>query len=440
MFRRATAAALLLAIAGAASAQDALSLSDAIGRALATHPSVRAAEAAGREAESRVDQAQAGWFPRIDIVEGWQRGNQPVFVFSSLLSQRQFTAANFAIDALNHPDPVSNFRFGVGLQQPIFDGLATMSSVKVARTGVAAAEQQRALVAQELAVGVTTAYGHALRAEAETAAAAASVAAAEEDLKRVRARRDAGLATEADALAVQVHLAESRARHTSAQGASAVARAQLNELVGAPLDARFTLAPAAATDLAADDLAALEAEALASRPELKLAALQVQGAEAGVSLARAALLPHVAFQSGWEFNGGSFSDRASSWIVGTEVRFNLFRGGGDAARVAESRAAVERLRHDKSRAEQQTRLAVRTAQVQLQAARARATVGREARAQAAESQRIVRDRYEAGLEDITSLLRAAQAVQQADALDIAARVDVLVAEASLERALGRLPR
>ena len=34
----------------------------------------------------------------MDLVQEWQRGNQPVFVFSSLLSQRQFTAAKIDID------------------------------------------------------------------------------------------------------------------------------------------------------------------------------------------------------------------------------------------------------------------------------------------------------------------------------------------------------
>ena len=61
-------------------------------------------------------------------------------------------------------------------------------------------------------------------------------------------------------------------------------------------------------------------------------------------------------------------------------------------------------------------------------------------AQARESQRIVRDRYEAGLEDVTALLRAAQALQQAEALEIAGRVGVIIDTAGLERALGRLPR
>lgn len=429
----------VLAIATQAHAQEALSLGDAIARALSSHPSVGAVDAARQEAEARVTQARAGWLPRVDVAEAWQRGNQPVYVFGSLLTQRKFTEANFAIEALNRPDPLTNHRFSVTVQQSLFDGLATAAAVRGARTGVEAAVQQRALVSQELALGVTASFGHAIRAQAEATAAAAAVAAAEQDLERVSSRRDAGLATEADVLAVQVHLAEARARHTVAQGQERSARAQLNELMGAPLDTPYALAVTPPAEIATEDGQTLEREALASRPEARLAALQVEGAEAGLALARAAWLPQVGFQSGWEFNGGSFGERASSWVVGAELRLNVFRGGADAARVAEARAAIQRQQRERERAEQRVRLDVVTARAQLDSARARALVGREALAQATESQRIVRDRYEAGLEDVTSLLRAAQAVQQADALDIAARVDVVIATAGLERALGRLP-
>jgi outer membrane protein TolC len=429
-----------LAVAAPVHAQEALSLGDAIARALASHPSIAAVEAARQEAAARVEQARAGWLPRVDVAEAWQRGNQPVYVFGSLLTQGNFTAANFAIDALNRPDPLTNHRFSVVLQQPIFDGFATAAAMRGARTGVEAAAEQRALASQELALGVTAAFGSAIRAQAETAAAAAAVVAAEEDLKRVQARRDAGLATEADVLAVQVHLAEARARETYAAGTERTARAQLNELIGAPLDAVHALAIAPPVEIATEDAQRLEQEALASRPEARLASLQVKGAEAGYTMARATWLPQAGFQSAWEFNGGSFGDRASSWVVGAELRFNLFRGGADKARVAEARAAITRHQRERERAEQRVRLDVVTARAQLDTARARAAVGREAKAQAAESQRIVRDRYEAGLEDVTSLLRAAQAAQQADALDIAARVDVVIATAGLERALGRLPQ
>ena len=46
-------------------------------------------------------------------------------------------------------------------------------------------------------------------------------------------------------------------------------------------------------------------------------------------------------------------------------------------------------------------------------------------------------RYEAGLTDVASLLRSAEAVAQADAQQVAAQVAVLTASADLQRALGK---
>ena len=111
----------VLGLAAPAAAQTPLSLTDAIARARAHNPDAGSSAAAEREAAERVTQARAGYWPRVDVAESWQRGNQPVFVFSSLLSQRQFTAADFALGALNHPDAVDNFRSAVTVEQPLFD-------------------------------------------------------------------------------------------------------------------------------------------------------------------------------------------------------------------------------------------------------------------------------------------------------------------------------
>ena len=79
-----------LFVAQPASAQSTLSLSEAIARAKAHNPDAASAAAAEREAAERVTQARGGYFPKVDVAESWQRGNNPVFVFSSLLAQRQF--------------------------------------------------------------------------------------------------------------------------------------------------------------------------------------------------------------------------------------------------------------------------------------------------------------------------------------------------------------
>src|SRR5690349_4297035 len=84
-------------------AQDTLTLDDALRAAAANNASLRAARAGADEASARASEARARFFPRVGVSESWQRGDQPVFVFSSLLSSRRFTAANFAVDALNNP-------------------------------------------------------------------------------------------------------------------------------------------------------------------------------------------------------------------------------------------------------------------------------------------------------------------------------------------------
>src|SRR5687767_4997616 len=85
-------------------AQDALSLQQAVRLALDKHPAVEASVASTRAADSRVGQARAAFLPRVGFAESWARSDNPVFVFSSLLTQHQFTESNFQIGPLNRPD------------------------------------------------------------------------------------------------------------------------------------------------------------------------------------------------------------------------------------------------------------------------------------------------------------------------------------------------
>jgi outer membrane protein TolC len=432
--------ALLAALglsASQASAQAPLTLDEAISRALKQNPSTRIAEAGQREAAERARQARAGWLPRLDLTETWQRGNQPVFVFGSILSQRDFTQANFAIDALNHPDPVSNFRTGISVEQLVFDGIRTRSANRSAAIGkeiaVAASRETAAMVR----LGVTKAFGEVLMAQATSVAAAAALESAEEDVRRAERRRDAGLATEADVLAVKVHRAQIRERQITSASRETVARLQLNEAMGEPLDARFELQAPSVAPADAPAATDLEAEALANRPDIIRAAAQERLAKEAITAARSGFYPQAAVQGVYEFNGGTFSDRVSAWTVGAVFRWNLFGGFADSAKLGEAKAASERARAERERQEAAVRVDVRAAAARLEEARARAEVGRLAVAQAKESHRIVRDRFDAGLAPVNDLLRSAMAVLDAESHQTGAAIDVLISAALLERARGR---
>ena len=439
MIRRASIylLAVTFGLAAPAVAQTRLTVAGAIARARAHNPDAGVSAAAEREAVERLTQARAGYLPKVDVVESWQRGNQPVFVFSSLLAQRQFTAADFALNALNHPNAIDNFRSAVVIEQSLFDG-ATRASVTAAGIGREIAATAQTMVDHDLAASVTSAYGRVLVATAASQSAAAAAETARADRTLAGNRRDAGLVTDADVLQIDVYLSRTREQQIRAAADERIARAQLNQLMGEPLGEVFALelTPVTAA-IDAANLASLEEEAVKNRPDVKLAALQEQLAGAAETAARAAFLPQVAAQGGWEFNGGAWNSRSSSWVVGAVARINVFHGFADKARLAEAREQAARRALEHVKAGTAARLDVHMAVARLDAARASEAVGRAAVDQARESRRIIRDRYEAGLTDVASLLRAAEAVAQAETQQTAAQVAVITETAALERTLGR---
>jgi outer membrane protein TolC len=426
-----------LFVAQPAAAQPTLSLSEAIARAKARNPDAGAAAAAEREAAERATQARAAYLPRIDVAESWQRGNNPVFVFSSRLAQQHFSEADFGLERLNQPDATGNFRTALSIEQSLFDR-ATAARIEAASIGRAIAATGRRLVDHDLTAAATDAFGRVLVAAATLRSAAAAVETARADRELAGNRRDAGRVTDADVLQLDVYVTLALERHVQAASDERIARARLNQLMGEPLSTMFLLdptPPAVAFDLTNPE--GLEDEAVAQRPEVALAAQQEQLAGAAVAEAKSAFLPQMVAQAVWELNGDAGQLRSSSWLAGAAVRINVFHGFADKARLAEARAHAARRAIEKSKAEVLARLDVQIAIARLEAARASEIVGRAAVDQARESQRIIRDRYESGLADAAMLLRAADAVQQADAQQITARVNVLTATAALQRAIGR---
>jgi outer membrane protein TolC len=323
------------------------------------------------------------------------------------------------------------------VEQSLFDS-ATKANVTAAGLGHDIATASRTMVDHDLAASVTEAYGRVLVAAAASQSAAAAAATARADRELAGNRRDAGLVTDADVLQLDVYVSRTREQQIRTASDERIARAQLNQLIGEPLGEVFVLdrVPRAVA-IDATDLASLEAEALKNRPDVKLAALQQQLAGATETAARGAFLPQVAAQGGWEFNGGAWNAQTSSWVVGAVARVNVFHGFADKARLAEAREQTTRRAFERQKAETAARLDVHVAVTRLEAARASETVGRAAVEQARESRRIIRDRYEAGLTDVASLLRAAEAVVQAETQQTAAQVAVLTQTAALERTLGR---
>jgi outer membrane protein TolC len=421
-------------------AQTPLSLKDAVGMALEKHPAVEASRAGEQAAETRIRQARSGYLPKLNYSESWQRSNNPVFVFSSLLTQHQFTEQNFRIDTLNRPDALNNFQSQLIVDQVLYDAGQTGKAVWAANLSLNMAGESRRLTDMGVIMNTTRTYYGAVLAQENLKVAQESVKSAESDLQRAEAVRAAGMATDADVLSIRVHLAAVQEQAIRAANDLEVARAALNESLGLPLDTRFDLSTRlAAAAPAARELGTFEKEAIQQRPEARRAELAEDLARTQIGSARANLLPQVFFRGAFEADRQRFITRGgANWAAGVSLRWNLFNGFADQARVDEAIFMERRAQAEKQRAENGIRLEVRKAHLDLQSAEERIQVTRAAVAQAEESHRIIQNRYENGLTTVTELLRSETALLAARTRHLAAIHDQKIAAALLLEATGTL--
>ena len=418
----------------------ALSLADAVGVALDSSPVIQIAEADRSRADAGVQQARSGYLPRVSYVESFQRSDNPVFAFGSLLNQGRFTAQNFDVDRLNSPGPLSHFRSTLAVEQTLFDSRRTRAAVRAADAGREAASTRATGRRADVILAVVRSYFGAVVSAERLQVAEQALRTAEADLDRAQAMFDAGMTTQADVLAVRVHRAQVREEAVRARHDLSIARAAVNDAMGVALERRYAFV----TGLSAPggEVAPIETwEQLAveRHPQLREAALGREIARANSAVARSALYPSVVAQGAFESHrDGLFGDGQSNWLAGVAMRWNLWSGSGNRATVAmaeHATTAAEAMRRD---VESKTRLGVRRAFYELESARERAAIAEEAVSEAEASHGIVQNRYEAGLTVVTELIRSETALLSVRVRRLLALYDLRVARAELEHAAGNL--
>jgi len=431
---------LLLILATPLVAQNSLSLREAVQLALRENKGIAASEAAERASAARIGEARSGRLPKLNYSESWTRSDNPVFVFSSLLTQHQFGAENFNIGPLNRPDSINNFQSVLSVDQSLYDGGQTGNAVKSADLSRQMSVEEKRRTRMQVISGVVRAYYGALLAAESLKTAEQAARSAEADLKRAESVHAAGLSTDVDVLSIRVHLAAVTEQRIQRAADLDVARSALNDALGLPLDTPHSLTSALnPLDLPELELAALEKSASATRPEVRATHLEAGLAETQVDSARSALLPQVGFHGAFEADRQQFINKGgANWLASIGLRWNLFNGNGDKAKIEESRHWMERAHADEQRVDSAVRLEVRRAWADLRAAEQRIEVAKAAVAEADESLRITQNRYEAGMSNVTDLLRNETAVLESRTRYLAAVHDQRIAATMLELAAGRL--
>jgi outer membrane protein TolC len=421
-------------------AQDSLSLREAVRLALRENQAIAATSAGMRASAARIDETRAGRLPKLNYSESFARSDNPVFVFSSLLTQHQFGPGNFNIGPLNRPDSLNNFQSQLTVDQVLYDAGQTRNAVKSADLSRQMTGEEQRRTRMQVIAGVVGAYYGAVLAAESLKTAEQALRSAEADLTRAESVHAAGMSTDVDVLSIRVHLAAVTEQRIRRAADLDVAKSALNDALGLPLDTGHVLTTSLSPiDLPELTLVSLEEDASATRPEARQAHLAADLAKTQAESARSALLPQVAFHATFEADRQQFINKGgANWLASVGLRWNLFNGLADKARIEESGHWLERAHADERRMDSAVRLEVRRAWADLRAAQQRIEVAKAAVAEAEESLRITQNRYESGMSNVTDLLRTETAVLESQTRYLAAVHDQRIAATMLDLAAGRL--
>lgn len=389
-----------------------MTLRQAIDQALGQNPQAAIARAGNAEAAAGARQARTQLLPQLSFTEDISRGNDPVYVFGQRLRQQQFTQNNFALNALNRPTPVGNFASRFSGSWTLFDSFRTERQIRRADLFRQSAEWSGKAADQAIVLQVVGAYQSVLYAQRQVDVAEHEQETAQALMTQTEQHVQAGLGLESDRMSAQVNLAARKEELIGARGQLALAWADLGNAMGAPDLQPAQLQPIEAHTFPQTSLADELALAAKTRPDLAALSDAQKAQVAAVGAARSDFGPRVNAYGNWEEDRGSItSSGGNNWVAGVQISIDLLPLG-KRDQLARETAAQQRIDAQQTQARNQVRLDVSRAHIQRETAEQSLETARAAMDQAAESLRILRNRYGAGLATITDLLRAGDAERQ----------------------------
>jgi outer membrane protein TolC len=261
---------------------------------------------------------------------------------------------------------------------------------------------------------------------------------AEENFRIAREREEVGAVAPAEVLRAKVEVADARLALVRAESLVRLARGELNTVMGLPVETEAVLAPLPEESHSGKEVDPAEAirRALEARPEIHAALHRIGAARGSVDAAKSAFGPRVRADARYGRRDVDFFPDDEDWAVGLALELPLFEGFSRSHNLS-------REKHNLSRAEEEVRHLILLVKEQVWAACQGLRESREALpaaevlvAEAGESMRRTRERYEVGAATTTDLLAAQTTLARAELIAVESRRRYHDAQAVLDRAVG----
>jgi outer membrane protein len=447
MLRKHFAVAVILLIPLGLSAQKRpLSLDEAITAGLDSSPGLHASRMKVESTSARTREIAAGRLPSLKLGGGYTRLSEvPPFEVTLPFSPNPIVVSQSYFN---------NFNLRLGVQQPLFTGFRLQAGTKSARMLEASAGQDLEKDRAEFIFAVKNAYWGLARAREFEKVLDENIRQVQEHLKDVRAFFEQGLLTRNEVLRAELELSNAELSRFDARSASELTLTSLNSLIGLPLETDVeltTLAESQASRLPVEETAleettkstAMIESALASRPELRSADFRIKASELGVKAAKSGFYPQVYLSGNYYYLRPNprympaLDSFKRTWDLGISVSFDVWNWGQTRSQAEQAKAQLAQARDARQLLEDQAVLEVTQIRLMLVQARERMKLAAQAAGQAEENLRVTRERFKQGVTLNTDVLDADVALLRARMNRTQAAIDLVLAQARLEKALGR---
>lgn len=405
------AAAVLAGVpAGSACAET---LHDVVDHVLATSPELRAIAANRSAIDMELNAARGLALPSLDVQSDLSRHWQ---------KQHQGTGTS---DTGAWNDRGAGFT----LVQRIFDGFEERHEVARQVNRVESARNRVADTANSLALRAVQAYLEVQRASHVVEVARGNLNSLRKLLNRVKARVAAGKGNAADETEASARIENGKALLEEAEGRLADAHSLFLQIVGRKPSNLGPVNPPRKRMPATVEQAVATARQFA--PAILATQFDAVAAEAAVGSAHAKLLPRLNLEVTGDRSWGGPSydvDRKGDAAAMLVVRWNLFNGGIDKARIAEYSARAEEARSVSANTERIVEREVRSSWSGLRTAELRATSLRRQLVFNRKTREIYGEQFDTGQRRLLDLLEIQNEVFVAEATlateELAARYHV----------------
>jgi adhesin transport system outer membrane protein len=330
-------------------------LPQAVEQAVHSNPEVLAAGSRRLAADEGLKQARAGYLPRIDVNAATGR----VRLDSQSTRVVGLSDSSYARHAAD-----------LTITQMLFDGFGVSSDVERQGARIDGAAYRVGATAEDIALRTVGAYVEVLRRQETVAIGVANLEAHQHIHDQIRLGADNGVLRRADLYQAESRLALAQSNLRAEEGALQDALAVFLRVVGAAPQ-RLSRPESLAAVLPATEREAQQV-ASASHPALGAGQADIAEAEAARSLARSALWPRLDLEVGAARDRDRVLGTTDERRVMLRVRYNLFRGNADKARINEAGFQIQEAEQNLERLRRQVQESVslaynayRTAQERL---------------------------------------------------------------------------